>query len=241
MSKMIVTKRQLHGMIQEALVKALDEAKFDPKIITQRKFPTLDQAVDFVDNKVGLRFLGQGSSRIVFAIDSRKALKMALNAKGIAQNQAELDTATDSHNGLVAKILQYDPEFKWVVSELVRPIDNEAEFKQLTGVPWTVFAYLLTFSPTEWKSHVSNTIRYIGSFEKVDVTPEEVLKSPFLNMAMTSLASLKKPLLEADLMKLDHWGKTPDQRVVLLDYGYTAEVWQNHYDPNIGSAPTNPA
>ena len=32
-----------------------------------------------------------------------------------------------------------------------------------------------------------------------------------------------------DLWVYDHWGKTADGRVVLLDYGLTDEIWNSHY------------
>lgn len=32
-----------------------------------------------------------------------------------------------------------------------------------------------------------------------------------------------------DLKKISHWGKTPDGRVVLLDYGLSDAIWNRHY------------
>ena len=222
---MIVTKRELLGLIRESVLAAIEEAKFDPKIITQRKFPSLRAAIMFVKDKAKLRFLGQGSSREVFALDAKRALKMARNEKGIAQNQAELSIATDAEGGLVAKIFQYDPEYKWLVSELVRPITSGEEFKHLTGISWGVFVHLIYHS-YDWE-HVLLTIDP-WRLEPGE-TPEKIRKSPFLVKAMAGLSSIQETLLEGDLVRLDHWGKTPDQRVVLLDYGFTEDVAMDHY------------
>lgn len=229
---MQVTKKQLLTMIQEAVRQALAEAKFDPKILTHRNMGLVD-AINFIEEKVGLRFLGDGSARTVFALDSRKALKMAKNAKGIAQNQTELETATDSPEGLIAKVLQYDPQFKWLVSELVKPITDPAEFKQLTGAEWNVFSYLVADPTSNWKNHL------VSAVYKENMTVEEAANNPFINKTMNYLMKLKNPLISGDLTRLDHWGKTSDQRVVLLDYGFTMDVWEKHYDPSIINADTD--
>ena len=40
---------------------------------------------------------------------------------------------------------------------------------------------------------------------------------------------MKKELVSTDLAKIGHWGKTADQRVVLLDYGFTDDVRNDYY------------
>lgn len=221
---MTVNKVQLENFIKEAVLTALEEAKFDPKVITQRNFPSLRAAIEFVKDKVKLRFLGSGSSRTVFALDSKRALKLAKNHAGVAQNQAEMSVATDSHNGLVARIFEYDPKYKWVVSELVRPINNSEEFRALTGISWSLFASLIySFN---WKEDVE---RLAKNFLEPGDDLAKIIQNPFLNNAMTALRSINDTLLEGDLARVSHWGKTPDQRVVLLDYGFTQEVADDYY------------
>jgi hypothetical protein len=40
-------------------------------------------------------------------------------------------------------------------------------------------------------------------------------------------------LLPADIDSINHWGKTPDGRCVLLDYGYTEDVHKSHYSNRV--------
>jgi hypothetical protein len=220
---MKTTKRQLLEMIQEAVMAALEEGKFDPSTLRKLNYG-LSGTIDYVRDKIGLRELGAGSSRTVFAIDSKRALKLASNKAGIAQNEAELATATDKPSGLVAKILQYDPESKWLVSELVRPLDSEREFQALTGVPWGIFSVLLQSS--NWEKDVLN---FPTIYLPKGVTVEGLRNNPFLKTSLGSLQNLQTKLLYGDLSRIEHWGKTPDQRVVLLDYGYTDQVRDDHY------------
>ena len=58
---------------------------------------------------------------------------------------------------------------------------------------------------------------------------DKMIESPFLGSVLHGLKSTKSNLVTADLTLIDHWGKTPDQRVVLLDYGYTEDVYAAHY------------
>lgn len=83
--------------------------------------------------------LGAGSSRVTFALSGGKVLKIALNNAGIGQNEAELKVYTNNvNNSVVTKIFDYDPTFKWLVSELVKPLGGD-EFKQFTGLTFSQF------------------------------------------------------------------------------------------------------
>ena len=224
-SAMIITKKQLTKLIHESVFKALEEVKFDPKVLSSKGFETLDAAIDYVKNQVKLRFLGQGSSRTVFVIDSKRVLKMAMNDKGIAQNKAELDIAMDPvSSGIVSRIFQYDPGFKWVISELVRPLSNEEEFKRLTGIPWSIFSFLVANPTKSWRDVIGY---YSKFFPREDLS--QVSKSTFTDVVINSLLTMKKELVSTDLAKIGHWGKTADQRVVLLDYGFTDDVRNDYY------------
>lgn len=53
---------------------------------------------------------------------SKRVLKIALNKQGIAQNEAEINIFTNPiTKPIVAKVYDYDPNFLWIISELVRP------------------------------------------------------------------------------------------------------------------------
>src|SRR5690606_16727314 len=128
-----------------------------------------------------------------------------------AQNEAEVDVYTDpAARPIVARIYDYDPEFRWVVSELVRPIRSAKEFEALTGL--------------RWRDFVANVNRAIPN---LNVFPKRKVRNDSHWMIQATHALMRnKGLLPGDIAggldSLKHWGKTADGRVVLLDYGFTA-------------------
>lgn len=158
-----------------------------------------------------LEFIGQGSSRTAYLMSSRYVLKIARNEKGIAQNEAEIDVYTNpTSKPIVSKIHNFDPEFKWVIADLVRPFktsnkQDEDEFENGTGISWDDFYYEL----------------------KAEIEKKDVDLSHFTQVVIATMEA--NDLLFGDVANMDHWGKTPDGKVVLLDYGFTNEVWKKHY------------
>lgn len=189
-------------------MKGLSGDRFDMKKF--KSLPGSDQMIVYA-NKF-LQKLGEGSSRIAFLMSGKYALKIALNQKGLSQNEAELDVCTNpASKAVVAKIYDFDDKHRWLISDLVREISNEAEFKSLTGVRWTEEFCV-------WTSH---GIR----MKKV---PEN-LPDDMEIVRSTIKMAIANNLLPGDITKLEHWGKTTDGRVVLLDYGFTEDVYQSHY------------
>ncbi len=83
----------------------------------------------YLKNK--LQLLGQGSSRMVFNIDGKKVIKVAKNAKGIAQNFLEAEIGQDYYyKDVVTEVFEYDPDFVWLISEYASKF-TEAEFKKI--------------------------------------------------------------------------------------------------------------
>jgi hypothetical protein len=75
-----------------------------------------------------------------------------------------------------------------------------------------------------WQANIASYKQYL--------TPEkykQLSENQFLLSVLGALSDLKTQLLTSDLIRLDHWGKTPTQRVVLLDYGFTPEVQSQFY------------
>lgn len=156
-----------------------------------------------------LEFLGKGSSRAAFILSNKYALKIALNQKGIAQNKTEVAVYTNPKTkSVIAKVHNADSEYKWLISDIVRPLQkgSEREFMSLTGLDWERFKKFLNEKDlTEFK----------GEPPKIAVAVKATMEA--------------NNLLKGDIREIDHWGKTPDGRLVLLDYGFTGEVWDEHY------------
>ena len=236
---MKITKLKLTQIVSETIQAFLLERKFDPKMLDAKEFTNQSKMAEFVldlaQTHPGLRYLGEGSSRMVFSLDSKRVLKVALNDAGIAQNEAEIDISFDpSVGGIVAKVFAQSNANKWIVSELVRPLKDKEEFKFLTGISWDFFSFALqgwgTGRLPEWINNIrNNSIKPWSSPVKSHKELEEYLTTPFYKTVFHALNHIKTVLMHGDLTKIGHWGKTPDQRVVLLDYGFTPEVADKHY------------
>lgn len=156
-----------------------------------------------------LEIMGTGSSRMAFLFSSKYVLKIAINKKGLAQNEAEVDVFTNPKSrGVVAKVHSSDPQFRWIVSDLVKPLSSPEEFESLTGVDWPNFINLLRPK--------------IKSKESINADDPKIVQA-------VAVTAQQNNLLFGDIEELSHWGKTPDGRAVLLDYGFTGEVWKSHY------------
>lgn len=171
--------------------------------------------------KTFLEPLGQGSSRVAYLLSGKYALKIALSKKGIAQNQTEVDVYTNpTSQPVVAKIYSSDDSFMWIISDLVKPIKSVSEFEQLSGLDWRQFSEIINVAIKE--KHLPKD------------APEFAKR--------VAITAMKNDMLRGDLAQqdfshdatddvIDHYGKTPDGRIVLLDYGLTGEVWNTEYKP----------
>jgi hypothetical protein len=75
--------------------------------------------------------VGAGSSRAVFKIDDEKVLKVALNDRGISQNNAESEGYKQNYD-VLARVFDIDDDDMWIEMELAKKI-TPRRFMQLTG------------------------------------------------------------------------------------------------------------
>lgn len=164
-----------------------------------------------------LEFLGEGSSRAVYVLTSKHVLKVANCTAGVAQNKAEVDVFTNPlTKGFVAAIYDFDPKYAWLSSELVVPFEHSEEIERL--VPGVT-------DVGSWEDFVKHAID--------DGTNQGYIKqfAPDLVEMANALAELAETnnLMMGDLRKASSWGRGVDGRLVLLDYGYTVDVAEEHY------------
>ena len=200
-----------------------------------------------------LETLGKGTSRQAFILSNRFVLKVAMNAKGQAQNEAELDIFTNPEIApFMTRIYKADIDgMNWLVADIVRPIESDEEFDKLTGVNFWDLADILEghnrFKDLDdYRSVIEDRIGYTeadleyfrDSGQENNVAHEEKV----LAGLQKKLAAIDHPLVKAlvngienfgmgygDLVQMIHWGKTPDGRAVLLDYGLTDEIYDKYY------------
>lgn len=212
------------------------------------------------DNKKDIRYVGQGSSRIVFAMANGTAIKLAKNVMGIGQNRQEVKTCMDP-------TLKYEifPDFYnadktyWLAlnCELcakAKALDfKDAFFAQPTTIVEVIVFIFETMKDNSWSldswsldtklskayqffKYVSNNGVKANLLKNIIESKTEAfkaLKSLFNFYNMHSLDTL----LLGDVEEIQNWGITErngEKVPVIIDAGFSEEVFQKFY--NIGTA-----
>lgn len=173
-----------------------------------------------------LQKLGVGSARSAWVLSSSKALKLARfrdEGKGRAQNEAEFNVSNDpGSSSIIARVLDHDPSFDWIVSQLVRPI-TEGEFHREFKAEFDDVMFVLLRTASDIK---------LSPDARASVLDEFDLRSNERAVEfIDAVAQLKEKhdLEVSDITQIEHWGRASDGRIVLLDYGFTFDVMMKHY------------
>lgn len=165
-----------------------------------------------------LKRIGSGSSRIVYAIDDKKVLKLAKNEKGIAQNEIEADyLLQDWYGDIIAKVFEKDDRYRWLISERCKKI-TQNEFKQYFGVDCEEFRKYLLYGVGKRDYSGLPQKTTIDKLNNNDFATE--LLNMFSDFDMTSVTN--------DYARIANYGKI-DNKIVLSDYGLTYTVYKSHY------------
>lgn len=191
----------------------------------------------------GLRELGEGSSRGVFALSTSKVLKIALPTaadKGRAQNEAEVSVWTNPKTKLVAaRIFDFDPErYNWVIMEIAKPFGgdfNDKIFEKTLKVPYPehiALSQIIDFirRPDMFSEFVASLDWSVPRWQKImirDALQKYLDNPPEFVKAIVELVENND--LDAGDIHPSHFGRTIDGRIVLFDYGLTNEVYNTHY------------
>ena len=179
--------------------------------------PVLDSVEDFAGTfKALVRWCdknyaceGEGSSRMAYKLDEDHCLKIAYNARGIAQNKVESHLAQKLHDLPITKIHYMQPQGWFRVVDYAHALNKE-HFKDTYGLDFSAFC------------------TYCGLFEygKKEVR----LFWPKLSDAAKKLfLSLKRHgVMLGDVRGAEQWGDLKE-KPVLVDYGLNKEVWDKHY------------
>lgn len=196
----IRSKKDVHSIDKQRYGKRFDLKTF--MNLTGRG-KMMDYAETFLDE------VGTGSSRRVFVLSSRYVLKIAKNAAGLGQNSEEVSISSNPKiKELVARVHRADDNNVWVISDLVRPVKNEAELIQKLRV------------------RDLNTFKF---FMQDVFDAQEIDNPPSKEAAIVAAAMLENDLMPGDLVRVSTWGITADGRLVMLDYGFTPSVNTRYY------------
>lgn len=160
-------------------------------------------------------------SRITYLLSSGKAIKIAYN-KDVSQNSADAAAFDFFGPEYVPKIYDRDPEYRWLIVELVHTFNNEMQFKRITGgLTDIILGYLqeyLQMNKFNTQFDIEDFISWgknhqVRAFTALQdgITPKgiELIKK------FTFLASKGV----SDLDRYEHWGIGADQRIVCVDTG----------------------
>lgn len=212
--------------------------------------------------------MGVGSSRAVFALSGGKVLKIAINKAGYAQNQAEYDIYRDPRTaGVVTKIFDKDQTFSWLVSEIANPLKDVKQFEQLTGITFATYVDVIkTWNKAnpkpnpdaffqdligQWQDRLDDLADGHTSHQIYLITQrrvEQYKRASQSQFVRTMMMLVQESLSLGDVARIDdannttigHYGYTADGRIVLLDYGFTREVADKHYDDEGHPLESNP-
>lgn len=187
---------------------------------------SLDDKLNYADEH--LQVIGAGSSRIVYILSGKKVLKIAKNEKGFAQNEQEFNVFSDPDSkNIVAKIFDHADDFSWLISELTRPLKSEKEFANLLGLKKNNsepnFEYYFLDNPQQFIKNIGrDNLHLIDQYYEGD---DKIIK--FAYDLKTFIE--KYDLAWVDLQPYHQWGKSPDGRLVLIDYGYSNDIAYKYY------------
>lgn len=236
---LILLREFIHLQLSEKIKRDVDpntgkaRGRFDLQVLKNfRKIPwMLEYAYD------RLRYLGAGTARDVFLLSSRKVLKVAINEAGIAQNERELEISKDPDAvPFVAKVFDAHPKNAWLISELVRPIKGD-DFKDVTGMSFKT--YWDAMKGKDPRATTGPKAPRLGEPDDEQTGPAISKKSMQHKASDTNVNEdfidgvvkmvQKHGMVAGDVLKENSWGKTGDNRIVLLDYGFTDDIRSNYY------------
>ncbi len=184
-----------------------------------------------------LRKIGAGSSRITYAVDDEKVLKLAKNPKGVAQNNVENQGWLSSYD-MFAKVYEYDENGLWLEMQLARKAKPN-DFKRLTGYGFDVFCAYVDYVH-EWYARPS---RYYGPWR--NHTFDEIFDSEQFrdgldnyNLFSQVQAYMCDTQLESvgDMKRLSSWGvvsENGEENLVMIDFGLDDEVFNTYYSRKV--------
>jgi hypothetical protein len=194
-----------------------------------------------------LKKLGEGEGRVVFELDDDKVIKLAKEKFGLSQNQSEKLTyeALESNDmeELVPEIFRRGKGYSYLVSEFARPA-SESDFESLAGISWDAFSSDLEMYYSAYKHRIyeplsgedvnfsdlsAGTFSSKNEYEKwrADenqdpiINEDDDVRTPpeFIDKIIFIIS--QADLMVGDLLYLEHYGVTKNNRLVLIDSGFS--------------------
>lgn len=170
--------------------------------------------------KARAKQIGRGSSRVAFEIpyQGRKTiLKIAINSKGMAQNEEEAQLLNDYYLPSIAiPIIDHDEQSSsptWIHTEFAEKISQKQLEKFFNGVSMQTITDYLEYQRTGKRP-----------FRSIDI-PDELHENEYFQELQDLVVSMNIPA--GDFQRKANWGLYQGNPVI-IDLGYT-EVTQQLY------------
>ena len=225
MKKIIITESQKKKLVNEAIGLGFSFGMLKSLKSFKGRFNYCKEYLGMV--------IGKGSSRVVFQIDDEWVLKLAMNKKGIAQNEVEQQLCNDNYQDITPNMnnkLSDIDDYKFIVSEYVIPASRN-DFINIFGI-----------TPDEFFNFITNVVRkhdicrnYM-TFNYREYSDEEFSemceKEELLDFYdyLTNYYPDRNTL--ADMQVLSNYGivnRNGEPKIVLLDSGYNEDVYNKFY------------
>lgn len=199
----------------------LEAMKEGFSIETLKSLPSFAKKRAYCKQMLG-NSIGKGSSREVYQIDDEKILKLAMNNKGIAQNEVEADWGLQNY-GVVPKLFDSDDDGLFIIAEYVLPA-KEADFQHCFNMNFNDFCRFIAGC---CNLYLSKPIRY--GLDSKTVT-NLCNSNQQLYSFMMYITDYQPPY--GDVTAIRNYGLTQRNNqptIVLLDSGLNNEVWNDFY------------
>jgi hypothetical protein len=159
-------------------------------------------------------------------IDSEKVLKLAKNQKGLAQNEVEIQYGNEGYlEDIVAKVYDYDENNLWLEMQLAKKL-TKSIFKKITGFNFDDFAAAVY----NYGIDSGNAGRHAQKRNVDKEVVEQMWENEFTYGIFDFIGNYGVPV--GDLTRLNSYGVVSEngvERVVLIDYGLTHDVYKSFY------------
>jgi predicted Ser/Thr protein kinase len=180
--------------------------------------------------------LGRGSSRVAMTIEYQgkpTALKVALNKKGLAQNEVEKDILMSNYarsSNMVIPIIDYDKKNKqpaWIQTAIAKP----ATTRQLCNLIGCLSLTHLVDMAIDIAKDTPDAVKSFIKTMKEQGKSKEEIESTYQYALLLSELNRQFDLLLNDFKFQDNWGLIKG-KPVLIDLGFTTEVMVDYYESN---------
>lgn len=215
----------LKRIIKEETERVLNEAMgndFSFKELSSKG--TFSEMMEYAEEHLG-EPEGKGSSRAVFMLNDQLCLKVAMNRFGVEQNRKEWERADPKYD-VLTRVHGHDSEFGYIVSEYALPLESD-DIEKILGISPFAFSFFV------------NMLIQIKNGRKL---PPEDMQT--IQTLITKGDKLYWQMYDyiwhndedtGDIAKPDNLGivnRDGETQVVILDSGFSEELWQKMYGRN---------